>query len=471
MARLNNYNIVKAAVWYTIGNILIRGVAFFALPLFTALMSTHDYGIYTVYSSYLSLFETFILFGLSSTVSLARFTEHMDFDAYMSTILTVPPALTTVAGCGINLYLCVAGSLLGMDAVLWNSLLVSAAAASIAGIIQAKLILEGRYKLYLAFSALNLLGNIGLSLLLRFTVFHMRNIYLSRVIGSCAANIVGAIFLLLCTHFKKRVRLSYYCQAFSWGTPLLFHTFATVVLTQTDRILIDALNDHSSAGIYGVAVTVTMIPLTLQTSLHSAWQPWFYDELEQKRYSAIRSVNHEYIMIFSVITAEFCLITPEIIHIFTNEAYWDCIYSLVPLSISVFGEMLYSIPVSLEYFHKKTTYIMAGTLACTVCNIALDVVFIQNFGYIAAAYATMLSKLLLFLFHYLLSTRIDAAPLFRKRYVLISMVFLGAVDLITVTGVANVLLRLFLFLIIGLLFLWFIWKDRKKLAMLLHQNT
>lgn len=468
MSRLKNYNIMKAAVWYTVGNILIRGVSFFALPLFTGLMSTYDYGVYSVYTSYLSLFETFVLFGLSSTVSLAKFTDGLDDDRYLTTALVIPPLLTLAAGIIINLYLGVNGSLLSMSPILWNFLLVNAAITAVAQIMQARLILDGRYQLYIAYSALTTLGNLGLSALLCFTVFRSHDIYMARVIGNFVASAAGAALLYGCMGFQKRIQRSCFRQAFRWGVPLLFHTLATVVLTQTDRILIQNLDGYSSAGIYGVSVTIIVIPLTLQSSFSSAWQPWFFNELEQKHYPAIRRMNHLYILLFAVITAELCLIAPEVIHIFTNEAYWDSVYSLVPLFISVMGEMLYSIPCSLEYYHKKTTYIMSGTLACTACNIVLDVVFILNFGYIAAAYATMLSKLLLFLFHYLLSRKVDKEHLFQWRYVAGSLVFLGCINLLTVTRVDDLLTRGVLFLAIGLAFLWGVWKNRNDLLTLLR---
>lgn len=472
MARLNNYNIMQAAIWYTAGNILIRGVAFFALPIFTSLMDPHDYGIYSVYTSYLSLAEVVILFGLSSTVSLAKFTDGMDFESYLSTALVIPPLLAFLAGCGINLYLWVGeGQLLDMRATLWNFLLLNSAVSAVSSIIQANLILDGRYQLNLAYSALTLLGNLGLSLLLCYTVFRTHDIYMSRVIGSCVASAAGMFLLLQCVRLKRHIQPDYFRQAFRWGLPLLFHTLATVVLTQTDRILVKYMDSYSASGIYSVAVTVTMIPLTLQASLNSAWQPWLYNELEKKNNTAIQKMNHVYIILFAVITAELCLIAPEIIHLCADERYWDSIYSLAPLLISVFGEMLYSIPVSLEYFHKKTMYIMTGTLICAACNIVLDILFIHWWGYIAAAYATMLSKLLLFLLHYLFSRKTDAIHMFQKRYVVGSLAFLGGVNVLTVTYAENAALRLSLFAVIGLLFLWLVRKNWGELSGLLRPKT
>ena len=48
----NRYNGIRAGLWYTIGNMLIKGIPFLTLPLFTRLMSTSDFGIYNTYISY-----------------------------------------------------------------------------------------------------------------------------------------------------------------------------------------------------------------------------------------------------------------------------------------------------------------------------------------------------------------------------------------------------------------------------------
>ena len=37
---------VKAGLWYTIGNIALKGCAFLTLPVFTRLLSTSDFGVY-----------------------------------------------------------------------------------------------------------------------------------------------------------------------------------------------------------------------------------------------------------------------------------------------------------------------------------------------------------------------------------------------------------------------------------------
>ena len=39
----------KATIWFTISNILQKGILFLAVPIYTRLMTTSEYGIYSVF--------------------------------------------------------------------------------------------------------------------------------------------------------------------------------------------------------------------------------------------------------------------------------------------------------------------------------------------------------------------------------------------------------------------------------------
>ena len=43
---------IKTTIWFTLCNFAVKGMAFIAVPLFTRLMSTEEYGIVTIYNSY-----------------------------------------------------------------------------------------------------------------------------------------------------------------------------------------------------------------------------------------------------------------------------------------------------------------------------------------------------------------------------------------------------------------------------------
>lgn len=438
-------------------------MSFFVLPIFTRLMNTHEYGLYSIYTSYLSIFEAVILLGLSATVSIARYAKEIEFRSYISTTITLPVALAAVCAVGINSYIAVFGSILSMDAVMWNCLLITATAGAVTNILGAKMIIDGEYRLYMFNTALYTVINITLSLLLCYTVFRTHDIHLARVYGAAVSSVVCMVFLMFMNRISFGMGRKNLYYALAWGIPLLFHTIATVVLTQTDRILILHMDSYSATGIYAVATTIVSIPMVLQSSFSQAWTPWFYDKLEKKEYENIRFLNNRYIILYGAIIAVFMLVSPEMIYLFTDKAYWTCIYSLVPLAISVFGEMLYSIPTSVEYYNKKTTYIMVGTLITVVINIVLDIIFIKVFGYLGAAYATSISKLILFLMHYIFSKRIDKNKVFGNGVAIITLLVLGITNVVVVLGTELYILRYAILTVIIAIVGWYTWKNRSIL--------
>lgn len=464
------YNILKAASWYTVGNILIKGVSFFVLPVFTRLMSTHEYGIYSVYTSYLMIFETIILFGLSSTIAMARYAKEVEFDSYFSTTLCIPSALTVLCIGIVNIYIPIFGNILSMDAVLWNCLFLSAGAGAICNIVGARLIIEGRYRLFMASSAIQTIGNVSVSLLLVYTIFKTHNVHLARVYGSTISAIVCAVFLLAVTKTRISINKINVTRALAWGIPLLFHTVATVLLTQSDRILIRYMDSYSSAGIYAVATTIVSIPMVLQQSLSQAWTPWFYSKLEAKDYMQIRWLNNRYIVLYGTIITAFMLLAPDVIHILTEKSYWPCIHSLIPLAISAFAELLYSIPTSVEYYSKKTTYIMMATLITVVLNILLDVLFIWNFGYYGAAYATVLSKIILFFMHYRFSRKLNENDMFSRKLVTVSLVFLAVLNVIILLTMDWFVVRYVLLMGVVISSGWYVLKNKTMLRNKLRES-
>lgn len=435
------YNIIKAASWYTVGNILVKGASFFVLPIFTSLMNTHEYGIYSVYTSYLAIFEVVSLLGFSSTVNIAKYTDGLDFKKYMGTISVIPIALGVFCLLFLNIYLSSISTLLSMDRILWNCLVITAVSGGIAQIIGAELIIEGEYKKYMAYSLLATLGNIVLSLLLCFTVYRSHDVYMARVIGNTISAILSTVYIIVITRTQLRIEREYIGTALMWGIPLLFHTLATVVLTQSDRIMIRYMDSYSSTGIYAIATTLIIIPTVLETSFSQAWTPWFYEKLQNKDYESIQRLNDKYIIAFAFVIAMFMLVSPDVVHIFTNENYWSSVLSLLPLTISVFGEFMYSIPTSVEYFNKKTTYIMVATLITVVINIALNYVFISMIGYMGAAFATAVSKTILYLIHSRFAHKIDENNLFHNRVVISSFAVLTGYCIILYSFYDNSLLR------------------------------
>lgn len=453
-----SYNLLKAVSSYTISNLLINGISFFVLPLFTRLMSPEEYGVYGLYTSYYSIFEILVVFGGISTIKIAKFDKSLDYEIYVSTMMIVPVVLTLIVAGVINFLFIFSTDILSMDIKLWNLLFITGLFASLSNIIVSKFAVDGEFKLKVTYSVLLTLINVGLSLSLCYSFLFSNEKYYGRIFGLLAANVLCFIYAFKNAKLK-RIDFKYLKIFFKWSGPLLFHTIATILIIQSDRLILKQLTTFSVVGIYTIATTLVSIPMVIQTSVESSWSPWFLEKLDKKEYELIRDVNKIYVILFGAIIALFMLVSPEMIHLFTDKKYWDAAYALVPLSISIFAEMLYCIPVNLEFFYKKTIFIFLGTVSTLIINIILDFILIKEFNWIGAAYATAFSRIILFVLHLFIAKRIDKESILNVPLTVGFLVCLFSINFFIVLNVNLILVRYILCFLIMFYLLFFVKKN------------
>ena len=56
----------KASLWFMICSILQKGLAFIAIPIYTRLLTTTEYGTFSVYNAWFSLASVFATLSISS---------------------------------------------------------------------------------------------------------------------------------------------------------------------------------------------------------------------------------------------------------------------------------------------------------------------------------------------------------------------------------------------------------------------
>ena len=98
LKRYNDISIVaKATLWFVFCNIVQKGIAFITTPIFTRLMSTEQYGQYSIYLSWLHIFTIITTLRLTGAVfnkGMSKYKE--DRDTYTSTMQTITFVLTFI---------------------------------------------------------------------------------------------------------------------------------------------------------------------------------------------------------------------------------------------------------------------------------------------------------------------------------------------------------------------------------------
>ena len=81
--------VVKAGIAYTVGNVLLKGIAFLTLPIFTRLLTTQEFGLYNVYVSYESILTIFAGVCLYGSLRTAWYDYKTTFQQYVLSSLTL----------------------------------------------------------------------------------------------------------------------------------------------------------------------------------------------------------------------------------------------------------------------------------------------------------------------------------------------------------------------------------------------
>ena len=96
--------VVKAALWYMICNFFQKGISTLTTPIFTRLMSTEQYGEFTLFTSWQSILLVIVSLKLSGGVyqqGLVKFEESKD--RFTSSLLGLS---TTLVAAYLIVYLC-----------------------------------------------------------------------------------------------------------------------------------------------------------------------------------------------------------------------------------------------------------------------------------------------------------------------------------------------------------------------------
>ena len=117
---------VKASLWFTVCSIVQKGITLLSMPIFTRLLTTEQYGEYSVYQSWYAIISIFATLNLSAGVLFNGLTKYEDDrDRIISSFQGLS---TTVTGILFLVYLIFRkywNSLLGLSTLLMVAIMVS----------------------------------------------------------------------------------------------------------------------------------------------------------------------------------------------------------------------------------------------------------------------------------------------------------------------------------------------------------
>ena len=398
---------IKAGAGYTIGNILIKGISFISLPIFSRILSTQDYGLYNTYVAYEALITIIIGLGMHAAIKNSQFDYRNRVQTFISTQIIIVSMVVFLLLILCAVFRAPIERITGFGFVIIFFLILQSFGSAILNILNAKLALKYNYKNYLYYAGFNTVTNVLLSILLIFTVCN-NNRLLGRVLGTALPMIIIGIRVVFKEIPKKTLKFDkgMALYALKFGFPLIWHYLSQQVASQFDRIMIANMVSVSATGIYCFVYAIANIFQILFYSTDNVWSVWFFKQMKDQNYGYIKKRSFHYILLMAGLVCIMMVVSREVIMIMGGKAYWEGVDLFIPIVIGVYFLFLYTIPVGIEYYYKETKYIAASTFLSAFVNVLLNYIFIMMYGYTAAAYTTAVSYLVMFASHWIISSRI-----------------------------------------------------------------
>lgn len=392
---------VKASIWYTICSIIQRGISFITMPIFTRMLTQQEYGTFTIYQSWFSMISIFATLEMSSGVYNNVLTKNeTNKDRVTSSVLGLMTCLTICVSVIILINLNFWSRILGLSQFLIIIMLV-------------EISFQPAYMLWMAYQRYD---------------YKYRNVMSVVILNAILIPIVGVVFVLLSNQKAEARILSYvlievgtgllcylaimkkgkkpidfscwkYCLII--GLPFLPHFLSTTILAQADRIMISKMIGNGKAAIYSVAYTVSSLMLIVVNAMNHSFIPYTYKSLKEKQVQKISKQANKLLLGVGVFCVVAIALGPEIISIIGGKEYMEAKWVIPPVATSVFFLFLYQMYCNIEMYYEKTKSVLICAVVTAFLNVILNYLFIPLYGFIAAAYTTLICYIAFSVLHYL----------------------------------------------------------------------
>lgn len=429
----------KVSIWFALCSIFQKGISFITVPLFTRLMTTEQYGQFSVYQSWHSIIAIFATLNLSYGVFNNGMTKYPDDrDRYISSMQGLSTIVTMAL---LTIYLPLQGyinDLTGLSTILMLLMFADFLTAPALAFWSAK----QRYEFkYVALVAITLGMSVISPMIGLIAVVNSSKKGIARIVTFTLVNICVGMFFYIFNAIKgkKFFVKKYWSFALRFNIPLIPHYLSAIVLAQSDKVMIEHFFGETEVAIYSVAYSLSLLMNIVTNSINSSYVPWTYQKLNENNTVALKKTTNLLLLGIAAVSILPVMLAPELMWIMAPPEYIEAIWVIPPISTSVYFMFLYSLFGNIEFYFEKNKFVMMASIIAASTNIVLNALLMPILGYMAAGYTTMVCYILFAVAHYIFMRKVCNEKLnvksvySDKTIFLISFAYLGCTALMMCT--------------------------------------
>ncbi|MDZ4169812.1 MAG: oligosaccharide flippase family protein [Coriobacteriia bacterium] len=391
--------VFKDTVIYGMGSLLPKAAGLILMPIYTRVLSTADYGIYSLSMMIASMVGVVMALGQPGSLTLHlrhKIAEEGETRDLLFTVVTfvmgagaLMLGVLYLLGPALVPHITKNGELTFAPYVIL-ALLIAYAGLPLA-MQQAVNRAKGQAKTHTLFQLAQFTLNTAFTL---YFVVALRQGPAGSLKGTLTAALLVApvALIMLAKQMRPRFSMTWLKASLRFGLPLVPHYFAGWLLAFADRALLARLGTMSDVGLYSVAYNLSMALNLFSTAINQAWGPIYYDLSDSDEGRAmLPRLTSVYAAAVAGIAMAFTLLAPEALPILAAPAFAGAKIVIPLVAAGYFFFALYMVLSTPIFYAKKTKYVPLVSGAAAVLNIALNLWWIPLWGMMGAAAATLVA--------------------------------------------------------------------------------
>lgn len=397
---------------YVIANIASAIIPFILLPILTRSISQEEYGFVAVFQSMLTGFGSIVGFSVHGAASRKYFdnpsiSEMARYNGACVHILLISYMLGSFA-----IY-CISDSVFSFIGIekIWVYLALTT--SSLSFIVQLRLGQWQVRKRAVAYASLQLSQASINAILALIFVFILKKSGEGVVMAIFYAAAYSALISIIFLYKDRIVKLNSIDKsdledALSFGVPLIPHAVGLFLLNYLDRYVISNYMDLKYVGIYAVAFQISMGLTIIFDGTNKAFVPHLFGVLssndDDKKRKVVRYTYFWFLFLLVGMVLAF-LIGPKFVLYYAGESFSESAQIIGLLCAGqIFGGM-YLMVTNYVFYAKRTASLSLVTIFSALVYLMASIFLVENYGLVGVAFSFLASKLIQFVFTWLLSMR------------------------------------------------------------------
>ncbi len=420
---------IKNTIIIFLSKFCTQFLSFFLLPLFTALLSTEEYGYFDLYSTYAWLLAIFLTLQLENGMFRFLIDKREKKEEIKSIISN---GIIVIL---IQLFVFIGLFFLGLKLLVIKNIeyiFIMTISTSLLNLMLQIARGLGKNIEYSISSIINGVFNVIFCVIfIKFLSLKLLGIVLAYVLS----NLVAALYLILKIKIYKYINIkslekTKVKELIVYSFPLIPNSISSWVMSISDKIMISAFLGVTFNGIYSISTKFSMLLSHVFTVFSLSWT----ESASMSTNDSDKSIYFSKIINNVFLVCSFiCIIVlasmPIIFKILIENSYFEA-YKYIPILVFASFFELFSILIGGVFIALKLskeisrTTIIGGTI-----NILINFLFLKRYGLIVACISTLVSYMYIAVSRYIKISKYLKIKLDYKKYVMVAILYVVIVFL------------------------------------------